>query len=115
MWYNEIIKAIIYSGLVLLIINIFNINPNFNLNKENEVLNQKIDSLNNVIELSNVKIKTYTLKIDSLTGTLKELDNELNQNKTKLTKLKKDYEKKFNSIDNASSNELVQFFSERYK
>lgn len=115
MWYNEIIKAIIYSGLVLLVINIFNINPNFNLNKENEVLNHKIDSLNNVIELSNVKIKNYTLKIDSLTGTLKELDNELNQNKTKLTKLKKDYEKKLTSIDNASTNELVQFFSERYK
>ena len=81
MWYNEIIKAIIYSGLVLLIINIFNINPNFNLNKENEVLNHKIDSLQSNIDSFNVKI----MKLDSLNSIY---EKEIKQNQIKLSELK---------------------------
>ena len=81
MWYNEIIKAIIYSGLVLLIINIFNINPNFNLNKENEVLNHKIDSLQSNIDSFKVKI----VKLDSLNSIY---EKEVKQNQIKLSELK---------------------------
>jgi hypothetical protein len=45
MLYKEILKFLGYIGLVLLIVNILNINPNFRLAKENEALNNKIDIL----------------------------------------------------------------------
>ena len=50
MLYKEILKFLGYIGLVLLIVNILNINPNFRLGKENEILNNKIDSLLKVDE-----------------------------------------------------------------
>ena len=115
MWYNEIIKAIIYSGLVLLIINIFNINPNFNLNKENEVLNHKIDSLQSNIDSFNVKI----MKLDSLNSIYKK---EIKQNQIKLSelKLKSDLNKKKqneenNRINNLSNSALISEFTNAFQ
>ena len=115
MWYNEIIKAIIYSGLVLLIINIFNINPNFNLNKENEVLNHKIDSLQSNIDSFNVKI----MKLDSLNSIY---EKEIKQNQIKLSelKLKSDLNKKKqneenNRINNLSNNALISEFTNAFQ
>ena len=41
MLYKEILKFLGYVGLVLLIVNILNINPNFRLDKQNEILSKK--------------------------------------------------------------------------
>ena len=115
MWYNEIIKAIIYSGLVLLIINIFNINPNFNLNKENEVLNHKIDSLQSNIDSFKVKI----VKLDSLNSIY---EKEIKQNQIKLSELKQksDLNKKKqneenNRINNLSNSALISEFTNAFQ
>ncbi len=115
MWYNEIIKAIIYSGLVLLIINIFNINPNFNLNKENEVLNHKIDSLQSNIDSFKVKI----VKLDSLNSIY---EKEVKQNQIKLSELKQksDLNKKKqneenNRINNLSNSTLISEFTNTFQ
>lgn len=115
MWYNELVKAIIYLGLVLLIINIFNINPNFNLNKENEVLNQKIDSLQLNIDSFKVKI----IKLDSLNYIY---EKEIKQNQIKLSelKLKSDLNKKKqneenNRINNLSNNALINEFTNAFQ
>ena len=115
MWYNELVKAIVYLGLVLLIINIFNINPNFNLNKENEVLNQKIDSLQSNIDSFNVKI----MKLDSLNSIY---EKEIKQNQIKLSelKLKSDLNKKKqneenNRINNLSNSTLISEFTNTFQ
>ena len=54
--YKEIFKFLGYIGLVLLIVNILNINPNFRLAKENEALNNKIDSLQANIDSTKLKL-----------------------------------------------------------
>ncbi len=113
--FKELLKFLGYVGLVLLIINIFNINPNFRPSQENQVLNAKIDSLNGIVIQNNIKIELYDSKIDSLNSCILLVDNQLDQNKIKITKIKQEYEKKLNSINNASADELTQFFTERYK
>ena len=115
MWYKELIRAVIYSGLVLLIINIFNINPNFNLNKENKVLNHKIDSLQSNIDSFKVKI----VKLDSLNSIY---EKEIKQNQIKLSelKLKSDLNKKKqneenNRINNLSNSALISEFTNAFQ
>ena len=115
MWYKELIRAAIYSGLVLLIINIFNINPNFNLNKENEVLNYKIDSLQSNIDFFKVKI----VKLDSLNSIY---EKEVKQNQIKLSELKQksDLNKKKqneenNRINNLSNSTLISEFTNAFQ
>jgi chromosome segregation ATPase len=113
--FKELLKFVGYVGLVLLIINIFNINPNFRHSHENQVLNAKIDSLNNIVIQNSIKIELYDSKIDALSDSITIVDNQLDQNKIKISKIKQEYEKKLNNINTASADELTQFFSERYK
>ena len=81
MLYKEILKFLGYVGLVLLIVNIFNINPNFRLDKENEILNKKIDSLQANIDSSKVKIA----QLDSVATVYKQ---QVIEDKIKLSGLK---------------------------
>jgi uncharacterized coiled-coil DUF342 family protein len=114
MWYKEIIKFLGYVGLVLLIVNILNINPNFRLGKENEALNNKIDSLQANIDSTKIKIA----QLDSVATVYKK---QVTEDKTKLSGLKAKadlyktkYNEEHNRITNLSNDALVSEFTNAF-
>jgi uncharacterized coiled-coil DUF342 family protein len=114
MLYKEILKFLGYIGLVLLIVNIFNINPNFRLDKENEILNKKIDSLQANIDSSKVKIA----QLDSVATVYKQ---QVIEDKIKLSGLKHKadlyktkYNEEHNRITNLSNDALVSEFTNAF-
>lgn len=114
MLYKEILKFLGYIGLVLLIVNILNINPNFRLGKENEILNNKIDSLQSNIDSNKVKIA----QLDSVATVYKK---QVTENKTKLSGLKykadlykTKYNEEHNRINNLSNDALVSEFTNAF-
>ena len=114
MLYKEILKFLGYIGLVLLIVNILNINPNFRLAKENKALNNKIDSLQANIDSSKVKIA----QLDSVATVYKK---QVIENKTKLSGLKykadlykTKYNEEHNRINNLSNDALVSEFTNAF-
>ena len=114
MWYKEIIKFLGYVGLVLLIVNILNINPNFRLGKENEALNNKIDSLQANIDSTKIKIA----QLDSVATVYKK---QVSEDKTKLSGLKykadlykTKYNEEHNRITNLSNDALVSEFTNAF-
>ena len=114
MLYKEILKFLGYIGLVLLIVNILNINPNFRLGKQNEILSKKIDSLQANIDSNKVKIA----QLDSVATVYKK---QVIENKTKLSGLKykadlykTKYNEEHNRITNLSNNALVSEFTNAF-
>jgi uncharacterized coiled-coil DUF342 family protein len=114
MWYKEIIKFLGYVGLVLLIVNILNINPNFRLGKENEALNNKIDSLQANIDSTKTKIA----QLDSVATVYKK---QVAEDKIKLSGLKHKadlyktkYNEEHNRITNLSNDALVSEFTNAF-
>jgi len=114
MWYKEIIKFLGYVGLVLLIVNILNINPNFRLGKENEALNNKIDSLQANIDSTKIKIT----QLDSVATVYKK---QVAEDKIKLSGLKHKadlyktkYNEEHNRITNLSNDALVSEFTNAF-
>ena len=114
MLYKEILKFLGYIGLVLLIVNIFNINPNFRLDKQNEILSKKIDSLQANIDSSKVKIA----QLDSVTTVYKQ---QVIEDKIKLSGLKHKadlyktkYNEEHNRITNLSNDTLVSEFTNAF-
>lgn len=82
---------------------------------DNDLRDKKIDSLTTVININNNKQLTQDTIIQNLRDSVKYVDIQLNDNKNKLYKLKKDYEEKIGNIGKYSSNELAEFFTNRYK
>lgn len=114
MLYKEILKFLGYIGLVLLIVNIFNINPNFRLDKQNEILSKKIDSLQANIDSNKVKIA----QLDSVATVYKQ---QVIEDKTKLSGLKykadlykTKYNEEHNRITNLSNDALVSEFTNAF-
>lgn len=114
MLYKEILKFLGYIGLVLLIVNILNINPNFRLGEENKILNNKIDSLQANIDSNKVKIA----QLDSVATVYKK---QVTENKTKLSGLKykadlykTKYNEEHNRINNLSNDALVSEFTNAF-
>jgi uncharacterized coiled-coil DUF342 family protein len=114
MLYKEIFKFLGYIGLVLLIVNILNINPNFRLAKENKALNNKIDSLQANIDSTKIKIA----QLDSVTTVYKK---QVTEDKTKLSGLKykadlykTKYNEEHNRINNLSNDALVSEFTNAF-
>ena len=114
MLYKEILKFLGYIGLVLLIVNILNINPNFRLDKQNEILSRKIDSLQANIDSNKVKIA----QLDSVATVYKK---QVIEDKTKLSGLKykadlykTKYNEEHNRITNLSNNALVSEFTNAF-
>ena len=114
MLYKEILKFLGYIGLVLLIVNILNINPNFRLDKQNEILSKKIDSLQANIDSNKVKIA----QLDSVAIVYKQ---QVIEDKTKLSGLKykadlykTKYNEEHNRITNLSNNALVSEFTNAF-
>ena len=114
MLYKEILKFLGYIGLVLLIVNILNINPNFRLAKENEALNNKIDSLQANIDSTKIKIA----QLDSIATVYKK---QVTEDKTKLSGLKykadlykTKYNEEHNRINNLSNDALVSEFTNAF-
>ena len=111
MLYKEILKFLGYVGLVLLIVNILNINPNFRLDKQNEILSKKIDSLQANIDSNKVKIA----QLDSVATVYKQ---QVIEDKTKLSGLKyktdlykTKYNEEHNRITKLSNDALVSEFT----
>ena len=114
MLYKEILKFLGYVGLVLLIVNILNINPNFRLDKQNEILSRKIDSLQANIDSNKVKIA----QLDSVATVYKQ---QVIEDKTKLSGLKykadlykTKYNEEHNRINNLSNDALVSEFTNAF-
>jgi len=114
MLYKEILKFLGYIGLVLLIVNILNINPNFRLDKQNEILSKKIDSLQANIDSNKVKIA----QLDSVATVYKQ---QVIEDKTKLSGLKykadlykTKYNEEHNRITNLSNDALVSEFTNAF-
>jgi uncharacterized coiled-coil DUF342 family protein len=114
MLYKEILKFLGYVGLVLLIVNILNINPNFRLDKQNEILSKKIDSLQANIDSNKVKIA----QLDSVATVYKQ---QVIEDKTKLSGLKykadlykTKYNEEHNRITNLSNDALVSEFTNAF-
>lgn len=76
---------------------------------------KKIDSLKTLINVNKEKIESYEIRINNLNDSIKTIDYNLNQNKIKLDKLKKDYDKKMGDIGKYSVDDLNKFFTERYQ
>ena len=81
----------------------------------NSVYERKIDSLTTAININNNKQLTQDTLIQNLRDSVKYVDVQLHNNSIKLSKLKKDYEEKIGNIGKYSSNELAEFFTNRYK
>lgn len=77
------------------------------LQEEKDKLQDKVDDTTKLKERLEVTIVETESKIDSLNTTIQ------NRNK-QIDKLKKDYDKTLNGIDNMSHNELSDFFANRY-
>lgn len=76
---------------------------------------RKIDSLTTAINVNNSKITSLDTTINNLRDSVKYVDIQLTDNKIKFNKLKKDYDEKIGNISKYSTNELTQFFTNRYK
>jgi len=77
------------------------------LKEEKDKLQDKVDDATKLKERLEVTLVETESKVDSLNTTIQ------NRNK-QIDKLKKDYDKTLNGIDNMSHNELSDFFAKRY-
>jgi ribosome recycling factor len=72
-----------------------------------ELSEQKVDSL----RLANDSLDIFT---DVLIVQVDSLGREINADEKQLQKIKNDYKKRIDSISKLSSNELTEYFSNRY-
>jgi ribosome recycling factor len=72
-----------------------------------ELSEQKVDSL----RLANDSLDIFT---DVLVVQVDSLGREINADEKQLQKIKNDYKKRIDSISKLSSNELTEYFSNRY-
>ncbi len=77
------------------------------LEKLKELSEQKVDSL----RLANDSLDIFT---DVLVVQVDSLGREINADEKQLQKIKNDYKKRIDSISKLSSNELTEYFSNRY-
>jgi ribosome recycling factor len=77
------------------------------LEKLKELSEQRVDSL----RLANDSIDIFT---DVLVLQVDSLGKEINADEKQLQKIKNDYKKRIDSISKLSSNELTEYFSNRY-
>jgi ribosome recycling factor len=77
------------------------------LEKLKELSEQRVDSL----RLANDSIDIFT---DVLVLQVDSLGREINADEKQLQKIKNDYKKRIDSISKLSSNELTEYFSNRY-
>ncbi len=88
--------------------------PTFQSSHDGEY-KKELDSLKTLINVNKEKIESYEIRINNLNDSIELIDYNLNQNKIKLDRLKKDYDKKMGDIGKYSIDELNKFFTERYK
>lgn len=72
-----------------------------------EASEQRVDSLRVVNDSLDVFTNVILVQVDSL-------DEEINADKKQLEKIKHDYKKRIDSISKLSTNELTEYFSNRY-
>ena len=77
------------------------------LEEEKDKLQDKVDDATKLKERLEVTLVETESKVDSLNTTIQNRNKQIN-------KLKKDYDKTLNGIDNMSHNELSDFFAKRY-
>jgi hypothetical protein len=77
------------------------------LEKLKELSEQRVDSL----RLANDSLDIFT---DVLVVQVDSLGREINADEKQLQKIKNDYKKRIDSISKLSSNELTEYFSNRY-
>lgn len=73
-----------------------------------EALEAKVDSLHNIND-------DLVFKIDTLNQEIVKLDSEIESQDKKIVTLKYKVNEKVNSVDNFNDDELLKFFTDRYR
>jgi len=77
-------------------------------NSKREALEAKVDSLHHIND-------DLVYKIDTLNQEIVKLDSEIESQDKKIVTLKYKVNEKVNSVDNFNDDELLKFFTDRYK
>lgn len=85
-----------------------------NIKKEIEY-KKAIDSLNNEIQLKEDSIVAFREQVGIFVNKVHEAEKKLEENKTKIKKIYKEYEIRLLSVDSYDIDELERFFANRYK
>lgn len=75
---------------------------------------KEIESLQTEIDSTKVINKGIDVKIDSVKGNVFKITKEIRQIDNNITIIKKQTNEKVNSVDTLTTNELEQFFTNRY-
>jgi len=78
-------------------------------------LQRQVDSLNVVIAGYESERLIYTTNIDSLNSDIAVLQKRYDSTQTSIDKLKEDYEEVISDINNYTSNDVSEFFANRYR
>jgi peptidoglycan hydrolase CwlO-like protein len=77
-------------------------------------LQQKVDSLNIVIQSHEVARAKYLQNIDSLNQSITKLQYSIDSTQIVIDDLKEDYNETLENISNFNTNDISEFFTERY-
>ena len=80
-----------------------------------ESYDKKLDSLETVININMIKIKDQEQKDIKFEQYISKIDSQFVVQQNKIDKLKKYYDIKIKAVDNASSSELYNSITDRYK
>jgi len=109
--YQLILIVVLIAALVLSIVT----RPDSPVDVVNEyILNNKIDSLQQVIQTNDKKREKYNNNIIFLSDSIEGLNNEIKENDEKLSTLKNEFKETLDNIGTFNSNDITQYFSNRY-
>lgn len=76
---------------------------------------QQIEDLNNQIKAKEDSINAFREKVDIFVEKVHRAEKQLEENKTKIKKIYKEYEIHLLSVDSYDIDELERYFANRYK
>lgn len=109
--YIILIVALVLSLIFNIKAIFFPPNPNFN----EEKYKNNLDSLNELIIYHEDKILQLNNENEILYNNIDSLNNQLIVNNNKIINLKQYYDKKMDSINNYTNNDISTYFTNRYK
>ena len=109
--YQLILILILIGALVLSMVT----RPDSPTDVVNEyILNNKIDSLQRVIQTNSKKREEYNNNIIFLSDSIEGLNNQIKENDEKLSTLKNEFKETLDNIGTFTSNDITEYFSNRY-
>ena len=117
---NLVIVLIVVIGIIVLInLNVISFfgagEKDKDVAVQEYITNKKIDSLIQVIQENQESIGKYNEKIEEYQKSIEGIDNKISKNQKELDKIAKEYEENISNINDYTSHDIYQYFSERYK